>query len=542
MPIKKILPALNFLKETHPPYIVLMMLLPQLATIFINYDAFDSRETIILLVWLPIIVSPYLLSKNKIVFKISVFVCFLESFIGFIHLLIIKGPLSITSLFVMLNTNLEESVDFIDLKFSYLWLLVFPYFYVVYLAFKTTPELKTDNNKRYVLLVVYLFCFIFLLENLVNGRFIRKAIPQTAETFTSFVYEMKTYSSLNNRVVKKVDAISTDKTKAQTFVLIIGESCNRNHMSLYGYARKTSPKLQERNDLIVFKDAVSPYSNTISSVLSILTESNLENTKPFDNCISLLDIFHSAGFKTYWLSNQTPIGVWDNSVTNLAKTSDQVKFVNISSNSSFEATSSISYDEKLFLPFENALQEPETKKLIVLHLMGSHSSYEKRYPAKFDSFDTEQSSTKQQTIDQYDNSILYNDYLVDSLFTLLSDHEKTQPNTYFASVYLSDHGENVYDEFDNAGHDYTISIPKSNVEVPFIVFLSANFKKMNTAKYKTIKQNSSLPFVTDDLFHSIIDLSSIQTPYLEKSRSVFHSTFNSKRVRTLEDKLDYDKK
>jgi heptose-I-phosphate ethanolaminephosphotransferase len=174
--------------------------------------------------------------------------------------------------------------------------------------------------------------------------------------------------------------------------------------------------------------------------------------------------------------------------------------------------------------------------------MGSHSSYEKRYPTKFTSFNTEQSSTKQQTIDNYDNSILYNDYLVDSLFSQLEDYENSHTNTSFASVYLSDHGENVYDEFDNAGHDYTISIPKSNVEVPFVVYLSANFKKMNKEKYNSITQNRTLPFVTDDLFHSIIDLASIRTPFLEKSRSVFDSSFNSKRVRVLEDKLDYDKK
>jgi heptose-I-phosphate ethanolaminephosphotransferase len=74
-------------------------------------------------------------------------------------------------------------------------------------------------------------------------------------------------------------------------------------MSLYGAKSKTTPRLDDRTDLILYNNVVSPYSSTINSVLTILTQTNLEKK------IDILDIFHSSGFKIFWISNQSPIGV-----------------------------------------------------------------------------------------------------------------------------------------------------------------------------------------------------------------------------------------
>src|SRR5436853_5501709 len=157
-------------------------------------------------------------------------------------------------------------------------------------------------------------------------------------------------------------------------------------MSLYNYFKKTDPRLEKRNDIIVYKNVVSAYSNTLNALLSALTESNLENKMSFDKSISLIDVFHSSGFKTIWLSNQSPIGVWDNAIYNLAQTSDISIFVNNNGNTSFESTYLSSYDEQLFGPFYSAIKDTAKDKFIVIHLMGSHSAYSKRYPPEFNKF------------------------------------------------------------------------------------------------------------------------------------------------------------
>jgi len=225
-------------------------------------------------------------------------------------------------------------------------------------------------------------------------------------------------------------------------------------------------------------------------------------------------------------------------VTVFAKKSDYFKFVNTSSNSSFEAILTTSYDAKLFTPFAKVLNEDVNRKFIVLHLMGSHSSYKKRYPSDFNIYSGE--NKKEQTIAEYDNSMLYNDFVVDSLLNMITNYSQ-QLNVMINAIYISDHGENIYDELDRVGHDYSNKLPKANVEVPFIIWFSQTFKHINPDKASMVKSNKNMPFVSDDLFHSIIDFNGIQSQYVEIERSIFSDRFNEKRKRFLEDGKDYDK-
>ena len=375
---------------------------------------------------------------------------------------------------------------------------------------------------------------IFISENAFHNRLIRKGSPQLVEVTASFFNEIKMFNDFHKHTFpKKIEAYTRNKT--QTFVLILGESVNRNHMSIYGYKRKTNPLLEDRNDIHKFNNTVSPYSNTIYSVLSMLSESNLDNKTSFSNNIDIIDVFHAAGFKTYWLSNQSPIGIWDNAVTSFAKKSDYIKFVNISSNSSFDATLNASYDSKLFQPFISALTDSVSKKIIVIHLMGSHSSYKKRYPSNFSIF--KGNTSKEEIISNYDNSILFNDFIVDSLFNAI----KYKSKNISSAIYIADHGENVYDEKDYAGHNYTHKLPNSNVEIPFLVWLSPQFLTNYSFKLKSIQKNINQSFLSDDLFHSIIDLNEIKTPILDKTKSIFNEKFNISRIRTLEDGKLYKK-
>lgn len=63
-----------------------------------------------------------------------------------------------------------------------------------------------------------------------------------------------------------------------TLVLVIGESTNRDHMSLYGYPRSTTPKLDAmRQELSVFKQVVAPRPYTIEVLQQALTLADQEN-------------------------------------------------------------------------------------------------------------------------------------------------------------------------------------------------------------------------------------------------------------------------
>lgn len=531
---------LQLLKQIFPLSLLYLVLYVQIIACITHFSDYNFRELIIWLCWIPIGLIPYYISKKKVFYSLFLCLLFLDNFINLLHWLLLKGDITASSIFILINTNFAESVEFMSLKGNYSLLLLLPFILLFIFALRKIPPFFNCKEGKYILGITMLIILIYFGDNIIHQRFVRKVLPATTEAAVYFSQEIKTYNSLKKRNIKKVKALTDDK-QARVFVLIIGESCNRNHMSLYAYHRNTNPKLKNRKDIIVYDNVISSHSNTIFSLGMMLSESDLENNINIDNSVFLSDIFHAAGYKTYWISNQSPLGVWDNAVYNMARLNDKVVYENKKANSSFESTLKASYDEVLFAPFKEALSENIKNKCIMLHLMGSHSSYNKRYPANFSLFNNS-AHKEAKIIDTYDNSILYNDFTIDSLLTMLTQFASNDTNTLYTAIYLSDHGENVYDENNNVGHDYSGSLPQSNVEIPFIVWLSPQYINKYPLKSNTILNHKHKPFVSDYLFHTVLDLNHIQTPYFESSKSVFNNDYNADRKRILEDKMDYDLK
>lgn len=532
---------MKILQNIFPLPLLLLIFFVQAVAMLINFDVFDTREIAIMLCWVPFFTLIHYYSKSKAVYYFILILFFIEGLLTLIHWIILKGPLTASSLFVLLNTNFDEAKDFVELKFSFYYLMILPYIAIFIYALKTQPLTAEKQTKNYLYATFLLLPIGFATENYINNRFVRKGVPQTIEAFVSFVEEAESYNKLKKRKVQQVEVKSaTNLETGKTFVLILGESANRNHMSVYGYSKETTPRLQKRRDIVVYDNVVSAYSVTLKSVLSMLTNSNIVNNLNIDEAVSLIDVFHSAGFKTYWISNQSPIGVWDNAIYNIAQTSDHVAFVNKFGNSSFESTYLASYDEIIFEPLHDVLQDDAKNRFIVVHLMGSHSSYYKRYPLVFNRFN-KHSSDKERLINEYDNSILYNDFVVDSIFSMLNTSALVNSNQLFSSIYLSDHSENVYDENDHVGHDYAGVMPKSNVEIPFVLWVSESFKQQHETTYQTVVKNKNKPFIIDDLFHAAIDFNHLSCKEFNKESSVFNVAYIP-RKRVLEDGKDYDLK
>src|SRR5690554_4159534 len=102
------------------------------------------------------------------------------------------------------------------------------------------------------------------------------------------------------------------------------------------------------------------------------------------------------------------------------------------------------------------------------------------------------------------------------------------------------HGENIYDEGGNLGHDYAGKLPKSNVEIPFVIWGSDHYRKNNSAMLDLMRTRKSTPYVTDHLFHTLIDLAKINSAVFVPEKSLVNSRFDSTRKRILEDGFDYD--
>jgi len=141
----------------------------------------------------------------------------------------------------------------------------------------------------------------------------------------------------------------------------------------------------------------------------------------------IFQLFNKAEFKTYWLSNQVPMGIHETGITKLTKSADQRFYLNSESNRRKSP-----YDEMLFTPLTKILQEKAKKKFIVIQLLGSHVDCANRYPADFNEFmdnpiaDFNNESAYKQ-INAYDNSLLYTDYIVRKI---IESVRKTEIKSY----------------------------------------------------------------------------------------------------------------
>ena len=320
-------------------------------------------------------------------------------------------------------------------------------------------------------------------------------------------------------------------------VFILGESTSKGHMSLYGYPLETTPKMDKmakNNELYVFKDVISPHAYTIGSLREVFTFHNYEATNKWYECNNLFDIMKKAGYKTYWLSNQETSGQWANVALAYANRCDYEKFTGI--RQSYEK--SYRADGELLPLLYEAMNNDSDKNFYVLHLMGCHGEYENRYTpdfAKFSDVDeikgiikTQEAKTKRA---QYDNAILYNDTIVTQVMEAFKDKNAIV-------IYMPDHGEEVYDLKNFNGHSDD-NPTKSMLEIPFVIYTTEKFKQKYPLVDAQIRASVDKKYMTDDLIHTILDITGIKTPEFQETRSIINPYYNQERKRIFLDK-DYD--
>jgi heptose-I-phosphate ethanolaminephosphotransferase len=294
-------------------------------------------------------------------------------------------------------------------------------------------------------------------------------------------------------------------------------------MQIYGYPRETTPLLSERSDLIVFDDITAPASLTGTSVPIMLTPATPKNPGLFFKYESILGLANSAEFDTYWISNQTKMVNTSNEIAALASEATNRTYKNIGRASA--------PDENLLPDLESALSQQSKRKLIVLHLLGSHHYYKRRYPNSFDVFHNKPSTVKTDnpevinTINEYDNSIRYTDYVTNRVIEITSN--KDIPSCV---IYTSDHGEYLSTTHRKNGHGYPDAITPE-AEIPLIIWCSKKYYQDHPSVKKTLLANHSAPGATEDLFFLLSDLMGIEFEIMDKKRSMASGEYTPHSVR-----------
>jgi heptose-I-phosphate ethanolaminephosphotransferase len=290
--------------------------------------------------------------------------------------------------------------------------------------------------------------------------------------------------------------------RPRVVVIVVGESANRLHWSLYGYPRATTPRLADlRSELHVFTDVISSYSYTLGSFRAMLTVGA--------ETVPIFPVFSQAGYSTHWLSAQYNQGVNDLEIVALVKSNEESVFLNGA------------YDENLVPLMAQAAALPGPQ-MIFLNLFGSHVRYEDRYPSSFAAFDGD--GFKEKLRATYDNSVRYTDHVLGEMIEALRKRHESS-----CLVYFSDHGEDVFDSRPDKYLFRDESLATDPMyEVPFVVWFSPEYVHDNPQFVRSVAAATGRRFQSRALVHSLLSLTRMTQKLYDPSADLFSPQFVEK--------------
>ena len=344
-------------------------------------------------------------------------------------------------------------------------------------------------NRKYISV-----CFVLLIMSSLSSCRHPDVIPYLLK-ITSFAdIEKYEYTPTHPQIE------SSGNTAPAFIVIILGESFAPSHSSLYGYEKLTNPLLEnkyEAGNLFIFNRVLSPGTRTADVFRSLLNTylTDTAMTRQWFNCTSLIEVMNTAGYHTFWLSNQEENGLITNIPGGHSKICDDAVF--------YRAR----YDGML-LDYE--VPKTNERNAVFYHLWGQHYLFQERYPKEFDVFNPEdyKNSAKEnqrQTLAYYDNATLYNDFIVNSIIDRYKDSDAVV-------FYVPDHGLDMFDT-DSGYCGHAMETPESQAiarKIPFMIYLSPLYQELRPEITDRIKNATDRAFCTDRLIYAVMDAASLR--------------------------------
>lgn len=442
-------------------------------------------------------------------------------------------------MFIIFESNWRESLEFLQSYYDPVligWMLLYGAAMVLFWQRLRPVHLAHPARMVVVAMIAVTLCWPFVdyqfvrqfgwdksIEHLENR--IEPAAPWHLVAgyfkYRTILSEMRQQLSQNSEIPPLANLHNNNPLARPTMVLVIGESTNRQRMSLYGYDRPTTPRLQSMKDeLLIFKHVISPRPYTIEALEQVLTFADQTHPDAYLTRPTLINLMNQAGYESHWITNQQT-GTERN--TMLLTFSQQADYQTYLNNNRVQNASQ--YDGVVLEPFAKALDNANRPNFIVVHLLGTHRSYNYRYPDSFHHFTGRDGVPKWVSDDHvgdyndYDNAVLYNDYIVSELIRIL---KQKAPNS--ALVYFSDHGEEVFDSPERPFSGRNEMAPTASMyTVPFITWLSADWRA--SVDLEQLKMDLDRPYSMTDFIYSWSDLAQIKYDQFDPARSLFNVAF-----------------
>ena len=353
------------------------------------------------------------------------------------------------------------------------------------------------------------------------------------------------------RLKESLDDVKVDSCsyRSRNIVLIIGESYNRNHSSLYGYETPNTPrqkKLYKRGELMPFTDVVSPWNLTSFVFKHLFSLYTVGDKGDWCDYPLFPEVFRKAGYHVTFMTNQflpqAKEAVYDFS-GGFFLNDEQLSKAQFDTRN----TDLYRFDNGLLCNYEKLKDEGKDKpQLIIFHLKGQHVDYRTRCPKVQKRFNKDtykesrpELSDKERTVlSDYDNAILYNDSIVNAIVDKFRKQDAIV-------IYVPDHGEECYDggvHFYGRMHSAEITprLAHAEFEIPMWIWASREYKAKHPDIWQAVRKYRKRPYMTDAMPYLLLYLAGIECPQYRDELNILSDKYNEKRPRILKRQVDYN--
>ncbi len=311
--------------------------------------------------------------------------------------------------------------------------------------------------------------------------------------------------------------ITVSATRKPTLlVLAIGETVRSANFGLSGYARQTTPELNQL-DLLVYPRVQACGTSTEISLPCMFAPVGRRDydEQRIRGEQSLLHVLQRVGINVLWIDNQSGCkGVCDGL--------PQERLGGDFDPALCDGERCL---DGIMLPrLAEAVEATRGDLVVVLHLLGNHGpAYSRRYPAEFRKFQPTCDSAEltdcspEEIVNAYDNAILYTDHVLAGLIRYL----EAQTDRNAGLIYVSDHGESLGEAgMYLHGLPYKIA-PATQKEVPMVAWLSRNLEQVTRIDHACLQNGTGDDVAHDHLFHSVLGLLRVETSVREPDLDLF---------------------
>ncbi len=305
--------------------------------------------------------------------------------------------------------------------------------------------------------------------------------------------ESKRHESFEYETLPPLQRVGPPLAGREIYVLVVGET-SRGDRFLADLERHDYRHLESGNS-VIFGDAYSQANFTDGSLHLLMTGASTYEESRQSATLPL--IARAGGCQTIWISNNKAYRyAWQADYSVITEQTTSTPLIN-------------RFDHTMLPSIHRALEQGDKRLCLIVHLLGSHFDYHKRYPREFmrrpvdmEAYDNKSSAEHVAALrNAYDNSIHATNDLLDQIIDYVQQQDATG-----VVIYTADHGENLYDDERNL-FQHIMSVPsKYEIAVPFMIWANDRFIEQAPDKWAALVANSTRPVSNRQILPTFIDL------------------------------------